>query len=113
MANPRKMTKEDISELKSRAVDTQTGPDIYANHVQITGALHDFVLDFYMLSPGIGKEKNRIHMKQRVFIPTSLVKGLINALQEVVSTFEGEIGIELLDTRSKDFLVEKSVDPDA
>lgn len=88
----------ELEQLLSTAEDVQTGPDIYTNHIQITASIHHFIVDLYMVAPPVGKARPHARRIQRVFLPTTLAKGFSSALQEVISKFETETGIELIDT---------------
>lgn len=85
----------------AKADTSQTGPDLYSNHVQITSSLHDFALDFYRLAPSREHGQTvKATLLQRIFIPTSMAKGLASALSEIIKEFEDGTGIELIDSKN-------------
>lgn len=87
-----------VKDMVQRSENKQQGPDIYANHVQLSVSQYDVVLDFYRLSPTYKNlEKIEAALVQRIVLPLSAIKGLSGALNETIEVFERDTKIVLPD----------------
>lgn len=90
----------DLTDIITKAVSIQTGSDIYSNHAQIVMSSNELLIDFYQISPSIGKQSNaEAKHIQRVILPHSLVKGFVSAIANTIADFEEKMNINLVDNR--------------
>lgn len=76
-------------------------PTYYANHIEISHGAHDFTLSASRLPTKLSPQKLelakangtlRIDAMVQVVVPTSLVKGLLDALQRQAAAYEKTFG---------------------
>lgn len=78
--------------------------DIYSNHAQVVVTDGEIIIDFYKLGPGkrmkegYPLEATRV---QRVYLPHSLGKGLVDAIANSIINYQEKSGIELPNHRDK------------
>lgn len=98
--NMRRLSSDNTLNIISKATEGQVGADIYSNYAHITATLNEFVFDFYRVMPSFdNKDSPKALHVQRVIVPANTAKGFISALNEIVKTYEQEIGIDLQDQR--------------
>lgn len=96
------ITQIPVSDLLSKAQSVQTGPDIYANHAQLSTTPHEMTIDFYIVHQHIGNPtKHKATHLQRIIIPMTIAKGLSAAIQELTENYEKNMGMLLPDSELK------------
>jgi len=71
----------------------------YANHVTVGHTQWEFYLDFWRVEPDAGKKGARPAFVERIILSPHNVKGLMDALKEMVEGFELDWGIVLPNMR--------------
>lgn len=99
----KKIPPKDISvaDLLSKAGKT-FDRDSYSNHIQVVITANELFIDFFYISPVVGKSTPTMDHVQRIIIPVSLAKGLTTALANVVASHETEHDTILPNSREPD-----------
>ena len=93
-----------VAEIISKA-KIGDNPDIYANHAQIMVTNAEIIIDLFKISPDPAKQttmKISAEMVQRILLPHSLGKGLVDALANSIANFQIENNIEFQNNRKPD-----------
>jgi hypothetical protein len=101
--SPEKERKEE----KGKTISLPTTPLLpedfqggkYANHIVASFTQWEFYLDFWRADPGVGQKGAKLNFVERIIISPHNIKGLVDALKEVVQTFESDWGLSLPNMR--------------
>jgi hypothetical protein len=93
-----KDTSENIEDLLARSESTQVGPNIYSNLSKTYVTANECIIDFYLITPPMGKQKvNDVKHVQRVIMPLGMAKSLSTILRDSVDRLAAETGIVVPD----------------
>jgi len=84
-----------VDDHLSKAIEKQQSSDVYSNYVHIVVSEHDVMLDFYRVSRIPGKVDIELVHNQKIFLPIAVGKGLAEALNKTLSSYEEGTGIEI------------------
>jgi hypothetical protein len=91
-----------IDELLSQAKAGQPDAFKYANYLQLNINTNELIMDFYHIANTVsGKSEPVMTHIQRMIMPNSLAKAVIDALQETVEKFESVSGRSLGNSRNE------------
>ena len=89
-----------LEELLIQAESLDPGDAIYSNHVQVIFTQNEVFLDFYLISPISGKPPQAAHVTRLVLVHSQM-KGLAEAIVNLVDLFEKKNEVELPNLRQR------------
>jgi len=73
--------------------DTMIGE--YANYISVGSIQTEFYIDFRQTVPGGSSENEQILPVRRILISPMLIRGLVRALEDEITSYESSYGVSL------------------